>query len=172
MMKEAVIGIVITTDKKIVITKRRDTPIWVLPGGGIDDGETPEAAVIREIKEETGLNVAIRFKCAEYLPINSLSAKTHVYECAIESGTLQLCEETIDIDAFTISELPSPFFILHQAWLKDWQTYEGKLICKAISQINYFAIFKFFLYNPIILLRFIYNKKLKKIFSLNKIQQS
>lgn len=163
-MKEAVIGIIITPEKKIVLTKRADTPIWVLPGGGIDDGETPEIAVIREVKEETGLDVRIRYKCAEYLPINSLSAKTHVYECEIDNGSLQVCDETVAIGAFQMDAMPTPFFVLHDAWLKDWQTYEGDLICKTISQINYFTIFKFFMYNPIILLRFIYSKKLKRIF--------
>jgi ADP-ribose pyrophosphatase YjhB (NUDIX family) len=33
-------------------------PLWWLPGGGIDFGETPEGALIREFKEETGLSVA------------------------------------------------------------------------------------------------------------------
>lgn len=28
---------------------------WVFPGGGIEEGETPEEAVVREVKEETGL---------------------------------------------------------------------------------------------------------------------
>src|SRR5262245_37129490 len=31
-----------------------------LPGGSIDGGETPEAAAIREVKEETSLDVAVR----------------------------------------------------------------------------------------------------------------
>jgi ADP-ribose pyrophosphatase YjhB (NUDIX family) len=30
---------------------------WTLPGGGIEFGESPEAAVVREVEEETGLKV-------------------------------------------------------------------------------------------------------------------
>ena len=32
-------------------------PRWLTPGGGIDSGETPIQAAIRELSEETGLNV-------------------------------------------------------------------------------------------------------------------
>ncbi|MGH9020430.1 MAG: NUDIX hydrolase [Acidimicrobiales bacterium] len=36
---------------------RHDPPLWWLPGGGINFGETPESAVLREFGEETGLAV-------------------------------------------------------------------------------------------------------------------
>ncbi|MCW2738127.1 NUDIX domain-containing protein [Nocardioides sp.] len=35
------------------------TELWTLPGGGIDHGEDPRAAVIREIHEETGLHATV-----------------------------------------------------------------------------------------------------------------
>jgi len=33
---------------------------WVIPGGGLEENETPEACVQREMKEETGLNVQVK----------------------------------------------------------------------------------------------------------------
>lgn len=38
---------------------RRGRMVWSLPKGHIEDGETPEAAAVREIREETGISGAI-----------------------------------------------------------------------------------------------------------------
>ena len=51
----------IVTDElgRILLIKRRDNELWALPGGGHDIGETIEQTAIREVKEETGLDVEI-----------------------------------------------------------------------------------------------------------------
>jgi len=46
---------VIIRDHKILLVKERDDEWWSLPGGGIDHGETPAEALIRELAEELGL---------------------------------------------------------------------------------------------------------------------
>jgi 8-oxo-dGTP pyrophosphatase MutT (NUDIX family) len=59
-MKCAVIAIIYSKDKsKIFAVKRRDVPLWVLPGGGVDPGKTFEDAIILEIKEKTGFKASI-----------------------------------------------------------------------------------------------------------------
>ena len=42
-----------------VLILRRDFRIWALPGGGLETGETPEDAAIREAYEESGYEVKI-----------------------------------------------------------------------------------------------------------------
>ncbi len=52
--------LLINSDDKIFVGERRDTPgAWQMPQGGIDEGETPEAAARRELKEETGIKPAL-----------------------------------------------------------------------------------------------------------------
>lgn len=52
----------IMKDSKLLLIKRikGDRPVYyVLPGGGIEAGETPEQATIREMKEELGVDISI-----------------------------------------------------------------------------------------------------------------
>lgn len=51
------VGVVLANAQGLVFTgERTDTPgAWQMPQGGIDRGETPEAAALRELEEETGV---------------------------------------------------------------------------------------------------------------------
>ncbi|MEM6384678.1 MAG: RNA pyrophosphohydrolase [Pseudomonadota bacterium] len=51
------VGVVLANANGLIFTGERiDTPgAWQMPQGGIDDGEAPEAAALRELEEETGL---------------------------------------------------------------------------------------------------------------------
>jgi len=57
------VRVVITDkDKRVLMLrqKHKERQIWLLPGGGIEKGENSRQAAIREVKEETGLDVDIK----------------------------------------------------------------------------------------------------------------
>ena len=56
------VGAVIVRDAQVLIVRRRFEPLagrWSLPGGTLELGETLEAGVAREMREETGLDVEV-----------------------------------------------------------------------------------------------------------------
>jgi len=57
----SVVGVFVTPDGKVLVLKhvfRRLYP-WGLPAGFVNAGESPENAMVREVKEEIGLNVRV-----------------------------------------------------------------------------------------------------------------
>jgi len=60
-------GIVLIEDNKVALIERHRAGLeyFVFPGGGVDEGETPEQAAVREAMEELGVEVAIKQKVAE-----------------------------------------------------------------------------------------------------------
>lgn len=57
------VGVIIIRDEKILLVKRGQEPnkdMWSIPGGLIKLGEKAEEAAIREVKEETGLDVVLK----------------------------------------------------------------------------------------------------------------
>lgn len=158
-MKNAAIGIVFNQPKThVLLIKRRDIPIWVLPGGGIDEGETPEAAAVREVLEETGLQVTILRHVAEYEPINKLASRTFLYECQKIAGELSLSNETVDIRYFSLQALPPLFFVIHRDWLNDALKNSRDVIHSPLSQVTYWRLFLYFCRYPHWILRFLLTK--------------
>ena len=45
---------VIVQEGKILLTHELNSGWWLMPGGGQEEGETPEDCVVREVEEETG----------------------------------------------------------------------------------------------------------------------
>ena len=44
---------------RVLLTRRRESSEWVLPGGSVEEHEAPWEALFREVSEETGLDVSI-----------------------------------------------------------------------------------------------------------------
>jgi len=143
---------------QILLIKRRDVPIWALPGGGIDPNESPEEAVVREVWEETGLHVKIIRHTAIYTPINRLSRVTFVYECLPVSGELATSSETREVAFFPLKQLPEPFFFIHRDWITDQQRKLNFVIIKSLDKVTYFKFFLYFCRRPIQVVRFVLSR--------------
>jgi 8-oxo-dGTP diphosphatase len=156
--KQALSAVVFNAERtQLLLLKRRDIPVWVLPGGGLESEETPEEGVQREVLEETGLEVSIVRKVAEYLPVNWMTQLTHLFECRIQRGECKTGQETKEVRFFPLDELPTlppPY----SAWIKDTLAEYPDVIRKKIEGVTLWVLFKLFLQHPLLVGRYLLTK--------------
>ncbi|MES5397540.1 NUDIX hydrolase [Bacillus amyloliquefaciens] len=105
-MAQGAFVIIQNDGRDILLVKRKDVPLWDLPGGRIAEGETPEAAAIREACEETGYNVTIMNKAGKY-ERPAFEDTQHVFNGVITGGTpLMNGPETAALRWFSLNRLP------------------------------------------------------------------
>ena len=118
---------IIETDNGIILIKRKNPPAgWAIPGGFVDYGETLEEAAVREMKEETSLDI-------------NLGRQFHIYSnpdrdprhhtvstifIATATGTPEAADDAIDIGIFTKDNLPEDIAFDHRQILEDY--FNGK----------------------------------------------
>ncbi|ELV08339.1 RNA pyrophosphohydrolase [Wohlfahrtiimonas chitiniclastica] len=98
---------------------------WQFPQGGIDDNETPEEAMYRELKEEVGLSsddVKILGKTKSWLRYRlpqRLIRKNNSPRCIGQKQIWFLLELTADEDAIDLAFFDTPEFD-HWKWVEYW----------------------------------------------------
>jgi len=142
----------------ILLIQRRDVPIWVLPGGGVDGDEDFHEAVLREVLEETGLQVKVEHKVAVYLPQNRLATPTHLFMCRFAGGNPKTGPETANVRFFSIDALPDDLFHIHKEMIDIALKKCNYTHLILFSQITYLNLFKYLVRHPTRVFRFLLSK--------------
>lgn len=133
---------IIVAENGIVLVRRQNPPYgWALPGGFIDYGETAEQAVVREAREETGLDIELTGLHGVYSDPHR-DPRQHtisvVYTARAKNiAALQAGDDAAAASIFPRQALPRPLVFDHQRILDDYfhakQT--AKLLPTALSPV-------------------------------------
>ena len=108
---------VINADNEILLSKRGDFGVWALPGGRVDSGELLSDSAIREVREETGLEVEIVRPIGLYFQAGR-SRMNVLYRAKPIGGELfSESDETLDNRFFSQDNLPDDLF--GQIYIED-----------------------------------------------------
>lgn len=125
----------ITNDKgEILLQKRSGTEeVWGLPGGILEIGDSAEEATIREVKEETGLDVKVDYMVGFYSKYfcsyangDNAQVVCSCFKCTIVGGDIVIDnKETFDLRFFSKENIPELFIQQHTDMVNDF--FDGKM---------------------------------------------
>jgi len=126
---KTVAAIIEFPNNKILLVKRATVVFkgyWALPGGRIDAGETVEQAVLREVTEETGLQVRIVRKIGEYHESGVQDGIEYDYypTCFLVKpmgGKIKRREKEIEkTGLFDLKDIPKRLAFKHSTMIRDY----------------------------------------------------
>ncbi len=117
-------------NNKILLVLRNDYDVWNLPWWQAEKGETPWEVCIREVKEETWLDVEIIKLIWIYSKTQS-DDLVFTFECRIVAGAITLNNEAKDIQYFDNNNLPENLKFSHRERIEDFFKEPKEIIMKA-----------------------------------------
>jgi len=126
----AVCGVVaVDPAGRVLMVRRSDDGTWGLPGGGVEPGETWQAAAVRECHEETGWRVDIDGLLGVYSdPATQVHRYPdgrwrHFFGVVFTARALERTSdgdgEALEVAFFPVDDLPAPLFAPDQPVLRD-----------------------------------------------------
>lgn len=99
----SVTGVVVRSDGRVLMIQRADDGRWVPPGGVLELDETPEAGVVREVLEETGVEVKPERLVGVYKNM-TLGVVSLAFRCHPVAGVPKESDEAIAVKWLTVEE--------------------------------------------------------------------
>jgi 8-oxo-dGTP pyrophosphatase MutT (NUDIX family) len=110
---------VVLSERGVLLTLRGDLRGWELPGGSALPGEPDEAAVRREILEESGLEVAVEARVGDYVRTGFRPHVARVWRCRAVGGGLRPSAETPCVAWFDAGAPPETLLPWYREPLAD-----------------------------------------------------
>lgn len=120
------VDVIVEIGSQIVLIERKNPPHgWAIPGGFVDYGEPVEAAAVREIKEETGLDVVLDTMLYVYSDPQR-DPRQHVTSVVFvgqAQGVPKAADDAKNARLFSPVTPPSPMSFDHAQILRDYLSF-------------------------------------------------
>jgi ADP-ribose diphosphatase len=132
------VGIVAIKEDCILLTRQYrfliDRLSWEIPGGRVDEGETPETAGVRECLEETGIECCGLRKLVEYYPgLDNFNNRTTVFLSEQTRALREFSGVASEVTEIRWVPLPEALRMVFDGEILDALTVTGLLAYKAVS---------------------------------------
>jgi ADP-ribose pyrophosphatase YjhB (NUDIX family) len=104
-------GAIFDDSGRILLMRRSDNHTWCLPCGWVDPEESPSETVVREVREETGLDVRPARLVGFFHRPASVEAGPHgvvsvLFLCEVKGGVLSCSSEGLELRYWEIEDVP------------------------------------------------------------------
>jgi 8-oxo-dGTP pyrophosphatase MutT (NUDIX family) len=110
---------VVLSEAGVLLAVRVEPRGWELPGGNLEVGEGDEAALLREVREETGIEVSVGPLVGEYHRSGFLPHTARVYRCQPLGGVIAPSLETPRVRWWDPEAIPDTLFPWCRQPLRD-----------------------------------------------------
>jgi ADP-ribose pyrophosphatase YjhB (NUDIX family) len=98
-------AVILNDRREVLLCHRTDMDLWNLPGGGVERGEAPWEAAVREAREEAGVEVEVERLVGVYAKPDQ-DVVAFAFLCRLVGGHLRTTEEADRVGFFAYEAIP------------------------------------------------------------------